>query len=107
MVTKSSMQSADSALSYAAPNFNVVDRSHKGDRLVPAAAALAARRDIQDNISSGTSAPPARLDKPTEHQIERKIPLGCDPAFGPLVRANFSARCLARVETRLRVAAAE
>jgi hypothetical protein len=107
LVTKSSMHSAESAQSYAALNFNVVDRSRKGDRLVRTASTFTARWNIRDDEPSGASARPALLEKPIERQIERKIPFGCDPAFGPLLRANFSARCLASAETRTQVATAE
>jgi hypothetical protein len=107
LVTKPSMHSAESAQSYAALNFSVVDRSRKGDRLVRAASTFTARWDMQDDTPSGTSARPARLEKPSGRQVGPRIPFGCDPAFGPLVRANFSARCLAGAETRTQVAAAE
>jgi hypothetical protein len=62
---------------------HVVDRSNKGDRMVPA-------RDSQSNMTP----------RPTEQTRPQpvRIPVGCDPAFSPLsgsARANFSARCLA------------
>lgn len=107
LVTKSSVQSAVYAQSYAAPNFSVIDRSRKGDRLVPAASTFTARWDMQDDMRSGISARPARLEKPIGRQIEPRIPFGCDPAFGALVRGNFSARCLASAEMRTQVAVAE
>jgi hypothetical protein len=107
LVTKSSMHSAVSAQSSAALNFSVVDRSRKGDRLVPVASTFTARWDMQDDTPRDTSARPARLEKPIGRQIGPRIPFGCDPAFGPLVRANFSARCLASAEMRTQVAVAE
>jgi hypothetical protein len=77
---------------------NAVDRTHKGDRLVPAGATFAARWNIRD-ASGGNDL------RPAERQMKAKIPFGCDPAFGPLVHANFSARCLASVGGRAKLAA--
>jgi hypothetical protein len=83
---------------------NAVDCTHKGDRLVPAGATFAARWNIQD-ASGGNDLRPARSQRPMERQMKAKIPFGCDPAFGPLVHANFSARCLASVRGRTKLAA--
>jgi hypothetical protein len=75
-----------------------VDRTHKGDRAIPAAATFAARWNIQDGSAGRAWLP--HSERPAERQIKAKIPFGCDPAFGPLVPANFSARCLASFEGR-------
>jgi hypothetical protein len=90
--------------SIATTTSNAVDRTHKGDRLIPAGATFAARWNIQD-ASVGSDLRPARSERPTERQMKAKIPFGCDPAFGPLVHANFSGRCLARVGGRAKLAA--
>ncbi len=65
-------------------SLHVVDRTHKGDRMMPA------RDSSQSNVA------PAPVEQ-TRPQPAR-IPVGCDPAFSPLSgqsRANFTARCLA------------
>jgi hypothetical protein len=82
---------------------DAVDRTHKGDRGVQAGATFAARWNIQDR-SVGDDFRPARFETPMERQMKAKIPFGCDPAFGPLVHANFSARCLASSEGRAKLA---
>jgi hypothetical protein len=72
----------------------MVDRPEKGDRLVraelsriaiTAAATFATRWDAQDAVP----------EKPGAPGVERKVLIGCDRAFGSLVRGNFSGRCLA------------
>ena len=90
--------------SIATTTSNAVDRTHKGDRLIPAGATFAARWNIQD-ASVGNDLRPAHSERPTERQMKAKIPFGCDPAFGPLVHANFSGRCLAGVGGRAKLAA--
>jgi hypothetical protein len=73
-----------------------INRANKGDRLAgmkfderwTAAAAI---------INAGPAA-----------QRAEKIPDGCEPAFSRFVKAgNFSARCIARVDSPLRLAAVE
>jgi hypothetical protein len=87
----------------AAPISDAVDRMHKGDRAIPGGGTFAARWNIQDR-SVGDNFRPSRSETPMEHQMKAKIPFGCDPAFGPLVHANFSGRCLASAEGRAKVA---
>jgi hypothetical protein len=82
---------------------DAVDRTHKGDRAIPAGATFAARWNIQDR-PVGDDFPASRSGTPMERQMKAKIPFGCDPAFGPLVHANFSARCLASAEGRKKLA---
>jgi hypothetical protein len=56
----------------------IVDRSHKGDRLVPA------------SVSGAPSA--------VTHSAPPQIMVGCDPVFSPLsvsARLNYSRRCVA------------
>jgi hypothetical protein len=56
----------------------VVDRSHKGDRLLPA------------SVSGEPSA--------VNHQPPRRMMVGCDPVFSPLTasaRLNYARRCVA------------
>jgi hypothetical protein len=83
---------------------NAVDRVHKSDRFTPAGATFASRWNLK-GVSVGDDLRPARAEKPIERQISAKIPFGCDPAFGPLVHDNFSARCLASVGGRTKLAA--
>ena len=90
--------------SIATTTSNAVDRTHKGDRLIQAGATFPARWNIQD-ASVGSDLRPARSERPTERQLKAKIPFGCDPAFGPLVHANFSGRCLAGVGGHAKLAA--
>ena len=88
--------------SIAATNSNAVDRNHKGDRLILPGATFAARWNIQ-NEAAGNDLRPVRSERPTKGQMKAKILFGCDPAFGPLVHATFSARCLASAEGRANV----
>jgi hypothetical protein len=74
--------------------FDTVDRSGKGDRLVGAG--------FSSDVSATTATFASRWDAqnsapttPRARGIERKVLIGCDRAFGPLVRPNFSGRCLA------------
>jgi hypothetical protein len=88
--------------SMAVTSSNAVDRAHKEDRLISPGATFAARWNIQ-NESVGNDLRPVRSERPTKPQMRAKILFGCDPAFGPLVHANFSARCLASAEGRANV----
>jgi hypothetical protein len=88
--------------STAETSTNAVDRTHKEDRLIPPGATFAVRWNIQ-NGSGGFDLRPVRSERPTKPQMRAKILFGCDPAFGPLVHANFSARCLASAEGRANV----
>jgi hypothetical protein len=57
---------------------NIVDRSHKGDRLT-----------APDQT--------VRPDLPRSSKLTPAIPDGCDPAFGPLLtteQGNFAGRCV-------------
>ena len=82
---------------------SAVDRTHKSDRAIPASATFAARWNAQDGLTANNFRSP-HSERPTERQKKAKIPFGCDAAFGPLVHANFSARCLASAEGRARLA---
>jgi hypothetical protein len=86
----------------AAMSTNAVDRTHKEDRLIPPGATFAVRWNIQ-NESAGNDLRPVRSERPTKPQMRAKILFGCDPAFGPLMHANFSARCLASAEDRANI----
>jgi hypothetical protein len=88
--------------SIAVTSSNAVDCTHKEDRLISPGATFAARWNIQ-NESAGNDLRPVRAERPTKPQMRAKILFGCDPAFGPLVHANFSARCLASAEGRMNV----
>jgi hypothetical protein len=90
--------------SIATTSSNTVDRTHKGDRLIVPSATFAARWNIHD-APGGNDLQPARVEPATKRLMKAKILFGCDPAFGPLVRANFSARCLASVEGLTKLAA--
>jgi hypothetical protein len=62
---------------------HVVDRSHKGDRIMTP-------RDDSRKVEPA----PVEQTRPRPSQI----PVGCDPVFSPLSgssRSNFSGRCLA------------
>ena len=89
--------------SIAATSSNAVDRTHKEDRLILPGATFAARWNIQ-NETAGIDLRPVRSERPTKRQMKAKILFGCDPAFGPLTHANFSARCLASAEGRAKLA---
>ena len=89
--------------STASPISAALDRTHKGDRLIPAGATFTARWNILDE-SGGRDLRPFRSDRPMERQMKAKIPFGCDPAFGPLVHTNFSGRCLAAIADRAKLA---
>lgn len=82
---------------------STVDRTHKSDRAIPASVTFDARWNAQDGLAANNFGTP-HSERPTERQMKAKIPFGCDPAFGPLVHANFSARCLASAEGRARLA---
>jgi hypothetical protein len=88
--------------SIAATSSNAVNRTYKEDRLIAPGATFAARWNIQ-NESVGNDLRPVRSERPTKQQMKAKILFGCDPAFGPLVHANFSARCLASADGRANV----
>jgi hypothetical protein len=92
--TKASRASPSAPSATSMRTFDTVDRTGKGDRVVGAeisrvvgatATTFASRWDAQDPAPT----------KPGARGIERKVLIGCDHAFGPLVRANFSGRCLA------------
>ncbi len=85
---------------------NVVDRSLKGDRLVPA------HRPVGhvsiSVISKGAGSPVTTVGdngrataKPGQAAPQKpagKLPVGCDPAFSPLAASaslNFASRCIA------------
>jgi hypothetical protein len=101
LVTKPYIETAGSARSSGALTF--LDRARKGDGIVTTAATFAARWNVLYGGSGGGYPPPARLK---ESQTGKKVPFGCDPAFGVHVRINFSGRCIASVDTRVRLAAA-
>ena len=82
---------------------SAVDRTHKSDSAIPASATFDARWNAQGGLAANNFRSPYS-QRPTERQMKAKIPFGCDPAFGPLVRANFSARCLASTGGRARLA---
>jgi hypothetical protein len=82
---------------------SAIDRTHKSDRAIPASGTFAARWNAQDPLATNKFRSPYS-EKPTERQMKGKVPFGCDPAFGPLVNANFSARCLASAGGRARLA---
>ncbi len=102
-----SLIKARGASASAATQVVAVDRSAKGGRLVAAGATFVARWNAQDAAPAGTSLRPDRREKALQRQPGPKIMLGCEPAFSPLVRANFSARCLAGIGGRVMLAAAE
>jgi hypothetical protein len=74
----------------------MIDRLHKGDRLAPV--------NFRDRWNAI-----AEIDKALKRsQNVERIPDGCEPAFGHLVKVgNFSARCVANVHALTRLAAAE
>ncbi len=75
---------------------NSVNRLHKGDQ-------LAAVRFADRWSAIGVVSKPANAPKSAE-----RIPFGCEGAFSRLVKVgNFSARCVAAVNTPTKLAAAE
>jgi hypothetical protein len=84
----------------------VPDRTHKSDRLVIAyeqrwSAPPAQAAGIHDN--KGRREPPPR----GETRIE-KIPFSCELAFSRIIsKGNFSTRCIAAIDTDVRLATVE
>ncbi len=75
---------------------NLVNRLNKGDQL-----AFVRFEDRWSAVGAISRAAPAR-------KSAERIPFGCEGAFSRLVKAgNFSARCVAAVDTSTRLAAAE
>jgi hypothetical protein len=74
----------------------MINRLHKGDRLAPV--------NFHDRWNAI-----AEIDKALKgSQNVERIPDGCEPAFGHLVKVgNFSARCIANVDALTRLAAVE
>jgi hypothetical protein len=69
----------------APTSMHAVDRTRKGDRLLPSP---------RDSGASKVQPAPAEQTRPHP----QRIPVGCDPVFSPLTgstRANFTGRCLA------------
>jgi hypothetical protein len=73
-----------------------INRLHKGDRLAPMSFYDRWNAIVEvDRASNGA-------------QSVERIPDGCEPAFSYLVKVgNFCARCVAKVDTLTRLAAAE
>ena len=83
---------------------NAVNRLHKDDPL--ARAGFDARWNAvaagTKNSNSSQRAEPAAAAK----SVEQRIPFGCEPAFSRMIVAgNFSARCLAAIDSFEKVAA--
>jgi hypothetical protein len=74
----------------------MINRLHKGDRLAPV--------HFHDRWNAIVE-----IDKASKgSQNVERIPDGCEPAFGHLVKVgNFSARCVASVDALTRLAAVE
>jgi hypothetical protein len=87
---------------------NTVDRSHKGDRLVPSRPSLGALPAINNDVAfpqvtirdkERAAAKPVPAEQAQKPIVVRgsKVPIGCDPAFSPLAASaslNFAGRCL-------------
>ena len=89
--------SSMSAAPQTAFPMNVVDRSHKGDRLV--IDPLMAGRQMFDTGVVDIHRPDQSLPRgvPRSSNLQPAIPEGCDPVFGPLLTAeqgNFAGRCV-------------
>jgi hypothetical protein len=70
-----------------------INRLHKGDRLAPV--------NFHDRWNAI-----AEIHKAYGSQSVERIPDGCEPAFSHLVKVgNFSARCVAKVDSLTRLAA--
>lgn len=83
---------------------NKVDRSRKGDRLVPLRASsgrfgttsiIVPAAAVGSNSGTAAKSAPSQPAKPATQGA--KMPIGCDPAFSPLAASaslNFAGRCL-------------
>jgi len=80
---------------------NTVDRTLKGDRLIPlrpAAGAASSSRVVEmPEVTTRAKAVKPVPAEPAVKSIRGKVPIGCDPAFSPLAASaslNFAGRCL-------------
>jgi hypothetical protein len=84
---------------------NSVDRTRKGDRLVPMRPAAApgsstvVKLPVVPIRDDGRAAAKSAPGEPAQKPVVRgsKVPIGCDPAFSPLAASaslNFAGRCV-------------